>query len=61
MAKFSRLEVYQAMINTGMVPVFYHADTEVAKQVVKLATKVEYGFSSLPTEVILLMKCSQNS
>lgn len=39
MAKFSRLEVYQAMINTGMVPVFYHADTEVAKQVVKACYK----------------------
>lgn len=35
MAKFSRIEVYQAMINTGAVPVFYHADIEVAKQVVK--------------------------
>ncbi|HHV87156.1 MAG TPA: bifunctional 4-hydroxy-2-oxoglutarate aldolase/2-dehydro-3-deoxy-phosphogluconate aldolase, partial [Petrimonas sp.] len=35
MAKFLRTEVYQAMINTGVVPVFYHADTEVAKQVVK--------------------------
>lgn len=39
MAKFSRLEVYQAMINTGMVPVFYHADAEVAKQVVKACYK----------------------
>lgn len=35
MAKFLRTEVYQAMINTGVVPVFYHADAEVAKQVVK--------------------------
>lgn len=35
MAKFSRIEVYQAMINTGAVPVFYHADIEIAKQVVK--------------------------
>lgn len=35
MAKFSRIEVYQAMINTGVVPVFYHADIEIAKQVVK--------------------------
>ena len=35
MAKFSRIEVYQVMINTGAVPVFYHADIEIAKQVVK--------------------------
>lgn len=35
MAKFSRSKVYQAMEDTGIVPVFYHADTEVAKQVVK--------------------------
>jgi len=35
MAKFTRLQVYQTMINTGIIPVFYHADTEVAKQVVK--------------------------
>ncbi|MFR9166134.1 MAG: bifunctional 4-hydroxy-2-oxoglutarate aldolase/2-dehydro-3-deoxy-phosphogluconate aldolase [Dysgonomonas sp.] len=35
MAKFSRLEVCQTMIKTGMVPVFYHADLEVSKQVVK--------------------------
>ncbi|ULB35226.1 MULTISPECIES: bifunctional 4-hydroxy-2-oxoglutarate aldolase/2-dehydro-3-deoxy-phosphogluconate aldolase [Proteiniphilum] len=35
MAKFSRLQVYQAMENTGIVPVFYHADAEVAKKVVK--------------------------
>jgi 2-dehydro-3-deoxyphosphogluconate aldolase/(4S)-4-hydroxy-2-oxoglutarate aldolase len=35
MAKFSRLQVYQTMIKTGIIPVFYHADAEVAKQVVK--------------------------
>lgn len=35
MAKFSRIQVYQAMENTGIVPVFYHADVELAKKVVK--------------------------
>lgn len=35
MAKFSRLHVYQTMISTGIIPVFYHADVEVTKQVVK--------------------------
>ena len=35
MAKFSRLKVYQTIEDTGIVPVFYHKDIEVAKQVVK--------------------------
>lgn len=35
MAKFSRLKVYQTIEETGIVPVFYHKDFEVAKQVVK--------------------------
>jgi 2-dehydro-3-deoxyphosphogluconate aldolase/(4S)-4-hydroxy-2-oxoglutarate aldolase len=35
MRKFSRLQVYQAMIKTGIIPVFYHADAETAKQVLK--------------------------
>lgn len=35
MARFTRIEVAQAMKNTGLVPVFYHADIELCKQVVK--------------------------
>ncbi len=35
MARFSRLKVLTTMIDTGMMPVFYHADLEVAKQVAK--------------------------
>ena len=35
MARFSRLEVLNTFIDTGLVPVFYHADLEVAKQVAK--------------------------
>ncbi|WP_298649852.1 bifunctional 4-hydroxy-2-oxoglutarate aldolase/2-dehydro-3-deoxy-phosphogluconate aldolase [uncultured Proteiniphilum sp.] len=35
MAKFTRLQVYQTMVDTGIVPVFYHADIEVAKNVLK--------------------------
>lgn len=35
MARFSRIEVALAMKETGMVPVFYHKDAEVCKQVVK--------------------------
>ncbi len=35
MAKYSRIEVFQAMKDTGVVPVFFHADIEVCKNVVK--------------------------
>lgn len=35
MARFSKIEVISAMKNTGMVPVFYHADIDVVKNVVK--------------------------
>lgn len=35
MARFSRIEVALTMKETGMVPVFYHKDVEVCKQVVK--------------------------
>ena len=35
MSKFTRLKVYQTIEETGIVPVFYHADAEVAKKVLK--------------------------
>lgn len=35
MAKFSRLDVCSQMIETGIVPVFYHSDLEIAKNVIK--------------------------
>lgn len=35
MAAFTKLQVLQAMQQTGMVPVFYHSDPEVARQVLK--------------------------
>lgn len=35
MAKYSRSEVFLAMKETGIVPVFFHTDLEVAKNVVK--------------------------
>jgi 2-dehydro-3-deoxyphosphogluconate aldolase/(4S)-4-hydroxy-2-oxoglutarate aldolase len=34
MARFSRLEVLNTVIELGLVPVFYHPDLEVAKQIV---------------------------
>ncbi len=39
MARFSRLEVLNTIINLGLVPVFYHADVETAKNVVKACTE----------------------
>lgn len=39
MAKFSRLTVYRQIIETGIIPVFYNADIEVSKQVVKACYK----------------------
>ncbi len=35
MARFTKIQVLEAIIETGMVPVFYHADAAIAKQVVK--------------------------
>jgi len=39
MAKFTRLEVAQKMGEQGMVPLFYHADVEIAKQVLTACYK----------------------
>ncbi len=33
MARFSRLQVLNTIVDTGLVPVFYHPDVEVAKKV----------------------------
>lgn len=35
MAKYSRLRVLHTMIETGLVPVFYHADADVAAKIVE--------------------------
>ena len=35
MAKYSKMEVLSAIKETGMVPVFYNADVEISKNVVK--------------------------
>ena len=35
MAKYSRLKVLTTMIETGMIPVFYHPDPEVALNIIK--------------------------
>ena len=35
MARFSKMQVLDAIVSTGMVPVYYNKDVEIAKQVVK--------------------------
>lgn len=35
MARFTRLEVLNAMVETGLVPVFYNGDVEVSKKIVE--------------------------
>jgi len=42
MARFNKIQTLQAIIQTGMVPVYYNKEVEIAKQVVKAC-------SSLPT------------
>ena len=35
MARFNKMQVLDAIVSTGMVPVYYNMDVEIAKQVVK--------------------------
>lgn len=35
MARFTRIEVFQSMQDTGLVPLFYHADVSLGKDVLK--------------------------
>jgi 2-dehydro-3-deoxyphosphogluconate aldolase / (4S)-4-hydroxy-2-oxoglutarate aldolase len=35
MSRFTRLEVLNAMVETGLVPVFYNGDVEIAKKIVE--------------------------
>ena len=35
MARFTRLQVYDAMLSTGLVPLFYQDDPEVAQEILK--------------------------
>ena len=35
MARFNKMQVLDAIVSTGMVPVYYNTDVEIAKQVVK--------------------------
>jgi len=39
MASFPRIKVYQQMLETGIIPVFYHPDTEICKSVISTCYK----------------------
>lgn len=39
MARFSRIEVFQTMERTGMVPLFYHKDAELGKEILRACYK----------------------
>jgi len=39
MARFTRLQVLNGMLETGLVPVFYHANAETAKDIVRAVAK----------------------
>lgn len=43
MARFSRLDVLNRMVGSGLVPVFYHGDVEVACQVVQACAQAGVG------------------
>ena len=56
MAKFDKIAVLNKIGSTGMVPVFYHKDAEVANKVVK-AMKVVYVHLSSQTVATLHTRC----
>lgn len=57
MAAFTKLQVLQAMQQTGMVPVFYHSDAEVARQVLKACYEGGVRALSLRIGATSLRKC----
>ena len=56
MAKFDKVAVLNKIGSTGMVPVFYHKDVEVAKKVVKACYEGGVRAFEFTTVAILPMK-----
>ena len=56
MARFDKIAVLNKIGSTGMVPVFYHKDAEVAKKVVKACMKAVFVRLNSLIAVILLTK-----
>lgn len=58
MAKFDKIAVLNKISSTGMVPVFYHKDVEIAKKSYKKHVMMEaFVLSNSPIVVILLTRC----
>jgi hypothetical protein len=53
MARFTRIDVVLKMRETGIIPVFYHKDPEICRNVIKHASREAPGFLNLPTAAIL--------
>ena len=49
MSGFTRIQVALAMEETGLVPLFYHHDKEISKEVIPHAMPEAQGSSSSPT------------
>ena len=54
------MQVLDAMISTGMVPVYYNKDIETAIQVFRLVMMAEYVHLNLPIAETSLMKYLPN-
>ena len=59
MARFSRIEVVNTMRRTGVIPLFYHNDIEVAKKVTKACYDGGARLLELQVGEILHMKYSK--
>jgi hypothetical protein len=60
MARFSRIDVFNQMASTGLVPLFYHADVELGKNILKACYEGVQEYWNLPTVVTMRMKFSQS-
>ena len=61
MAQFTRIEVAQLMRESGMVPLFFHSDVEVAKKVLKACYDGGARLMEFTNRGILPLKYLQNS
>jgi len=61
MARFTRLDVLNAMVEIGLVPVFYHPDLETAKKIVAACLSGALEWSNLPTAATLPIRYSHPS
>ena len=59
MARFSKMQVLDAMISTGMVPVYYNKDIETAKQVLEGIELIQFAESLGGTESLLTYPVTQ--